>query len=69
MKRGGLFLIGLLSAVITVISLNAAFGRSYNYYNHYNSYHHCHNFYDNRYHNKNHTQQKQMQPDSSTVNY
>lgn len=69
MKRGGLFLIGLLSAIITIISLNFAFGRPWSYYNHYAFRRHYYN-YDNRCydgnHYKNHSQQKQ---DSSTGNY
>jgi hypothetical protein len=67
--RGGLFFIGLLSAIITIISLNVAFGRSWNY-NHYgygHRYYHC----DDRYNkNHNHTQHdKNAQADSSTHNY
>jgi hypothetical protein len=67
--RGGLFFIGLLSAIITIISLNVAFGRSWNY-NHY-GYGHRYNHCDDRY-NKNHNQtqhDKNVQADSSTRNY
>jgi hypothetical protein len=49
MKRGGLFFIGLISAIATIISLNVAFGRS-GYYNerypYYSRFHHCDGRYD-----------------------
>ncbi|MEP6597200.1 MAG: hypothetical protein ABJA71_14705 [Ginsengibacter sp.] len=43
MKRGSLLLIGVASAIITIISLNFAFGRSWNYYD--NRWHHCNERY------------------------
>ncbi|MBV9961843.1 MAG: hypothetical protein JO072_06305 [Parafilimonas sp.] len=35
MKKGGVFFIGLASAIATIISLNVAFGRSGYYYERY----------------------------------
>ena len=49
MKRGGLFFIGLVSAIATIISLNVAFGRSgyhYDRYPCYNRFHHCNGRYE-----------------------
>ncbi len=52
MRRGGLFFIGFISAVITIISLNMAFGRPDYYHNRfarYESFHHCDDhYYDHR---------------------
>ena len=39
MRRGSLLLIGITSAIATVISLNVIFGRSWNYYDRYYGYH------------------------------
>lgn len=49
MRRGSLFFIGLVSAIVTIISLNLAFGNSrYGFYgNHYG----CYDRVDHRYHN------------------
>lgn len=66
MKRASLFLIGLLSAIITIVSLNYAFGKSWFYNNHY-SFHGY--YYDCYHHNNQHTHQKQSAPDSSEANY
>lgn len=44
MRRGSLFFIGLIAAVITIISLNMAFGRPGYYQNRFSRYerfHHC----------------------------
>ena len=73
MKRGSLFFIGLISAIITIISLNVAFGRS-GYYNerhsYFGHYHHCDNRYDNRYRDdKNHQDERQQRTDSLHSNY
>ena len=49
MRRGSLFFIGLISAIVTIISLNVAFGRSgyyYDRYPYYNRFHHCDGRYD-----------------------
>lgn len=71
MKRGGLFFIGLLSAIITIISLNIAFGRSgyyydrYSYYNHYN-HHRCYDGYDRDHYERQHQHER---ADSTNSNY
>ena len=52
MKRGGLFLIGLASAVVTVITLHATVGNRFNSYGYgpWNRYHHCYGGkYDDRF--------------------
>ena len=51
MKRGGLFFIGLISAIATIISLNIAFGRPgyYSHYPYYNRFHHCDERHDRNY--------------------
>ena len=63
MKRGGLFFIGLLSAIVTIVSLNIAFGRS-GFYNerdaYFSRYHHCGDMYDRDHKNNN---------DSTSSNY
>ena len=66
MKRGSLFFIGLLSAIITIISLNFAFGRSW-HYNHYPYYarHHC---YNERY-DRGYNEQQNLNRDSTRSNY
>ena len=63
MRRGNLLLIGVTSAVVTVISLNLAFGRSWNYNDRYYGYHgrYCHE----RYHGDD--RQKDKQRDSPTA--
>lgn len=71
MKRGSLFFIGLVSAIITVISLNYAFGRSAYYndrYPYFNRYHRC---YDERYNRRNDGRQQRnnQRIDSTTGNY
>ena len=35
MRRGSFFLIGIVSAIATLISLNLVFGHSWNYYDRY----------------------------------
>jgi hypothetical protein len=73
MKRGGLFFIGLISAIITIISLNVALGRSGYYYERYpfyNRYHHCNSRYDNRYRDdENNHDERQQRTDSTNSNY
>ncbi len=73
MKRGSLFFIAFISAIITIISLNVVLGRSGFYnerYSFYNRYHHCYNNYDQRYRDdKNHHNQQQQNPDSLNRNY
>lgn len=51
MKRGSLFFIALLTAIITFTGLNYALGRPGYYYDRYNyhNHHHCDNRYDRRY--------------------
>jgi hypothetical protein len=71
MKRGGLFFIGLISAIATIISLNIAFGRSgfyYDRYPYYGRYHHCNERYDRNYDERS-KQDHRLQRDSSTSNY
>jgi hypothetical protein len=48
MRRGSLLLIGITSAVATIITLNVTLGRSWNYYDGYGYGHRWHNC-DNRY--------------------
>ena len=72
MKRGGLFFIGLISAIATIISLNIAFGRSGFYndrYPYYNHYHHCNERCDRRYDDRSKHGNDEMKRDSSTSNY
>jgi len=71
MKRGGLFFIGLLSAIATIVSLNIAFGRSgyyYERYPYYNRYHHCDKRYD-RTRDERSRQDHDRQSDSTKTNY
>jgi hypothetical protein len=71
MKRGGLFFIGLLSAIATIVSLNIAFGRSgyyYERYPYYNRYHHCDERYD-RNDDERLKQDHDRQSDSIKTNY
>ena len=68
MKRGGLFFIGLISAIATIVSLNVAFGRSgyyYDRYPYYNHYHHC----DERYDRNDARSKHDQHGDSTTTNY
>ena len=75
MKRGGLFLIGIISAVATIISLNAAFGRpgyfDENYHARYSWHHRCYgrDDYDNHYRNDRKNPDQQKQQDSATGKY
>jgi hypothetical protein len=73
MRRGSLFFIGVLSTIVTIISLNVAFG-SPGYFNErypfYNRYHHCNSRYDDRYHDdKKYNDEKQQTIDSTNSNY
>ena len=45
MRRGSLLLIGIASAVATIITLNVTLGGSWNYYGYGHHWHYC----DNRY--------------------
>jgi hypothetical protein len=66
MKRGRLFFIGLLSAIITIISLNFALGRSWHYNRYpYYSHHHCYNERYDRMHEK----KENLNSDSARSNY
>ena len=47
MRRGSLLLIGVASAIATLVSLNVIFGRSWNYYGHYG---YSGNYCNERYH-------------------
>jgi hypothetical protein len=70
MKRGGLFFIGLISAIATIISLNVAFGRSgyyYEKYPYYNRFHHCDGRYDRDDERSKHDHD--LRRDSTTSNY
>ncbi len=72
MKRGSLILIGLLSTIIIIVSLNYAFGRLWFYSNRYpfhRYYHNCNDQNNDGYHNNNHLHQKQSTRDSSISNY
>jgi hypothetical protein len=72
MKRGGLFFIGLISAIATIISLNIAFGRSafYDHYKYYDRYHHCYHKYDDRFRDdKNSNDDRRKGIDSTKSNY
>ena len=68
MKRGGLFFIGLISAIATIISLNVAFGRQgfyYKRYSYYNRFHNCDEPYDRNYERSKHDNLRS----DSTSNY
>ena len=71
MKRGGLFLIAIITAAATIISLNAVFGRNFNenYRGRYGWHHHCYNYNDD--HNRNNKQdtERKQQQDSATGKY
>jgi len=70
-RRGGLFFIGLISAITTIISLNIAFGRSGYYYDrnpYYSRYHHCDEKYD-RDHDERPEQDHNRRNDSTNNNY
>jgi hypothetical protein len=70
-RRGGLFFIGLISAIATIISLNIAFGRSgyyYERYPYYNRYHHCDERYD-RNRDERSKQDHDRRSDSTNGNY
>jgi hypothetical protein len=70
-RRGGLFFIGLVSAILTIISLNIAFGRQGYYfdrYPYYNRYHHCDDRYD-RNHDERSKQDRDRRSDSTNNNY
>jgi hypothetical protein len=66
MKRGSLFFIGLISAIITIISLNFALGNSwhYNRYSYYCRYPHHNEGYDRR-----HDENQNLKNDSTGNNY
>lgn len=66
MKRGSLFFIGLISAIITVIGLNFTFGSSW-HYNRYPYYwrYHSHNERYDRWHEQN----QNLKNDSTHNNY
>lgn len=73
MRRGRLFFIGLLSAIVTIVSLSIAFGRPGYYYeghSFYNRYHRC-NYRDDRHYgdDKDHQNEKRQQSDSLNSNY
>jgi len=69
MKRRGLFFIGLISAIITIVSLNLAFGRSghYRHPGYYERGYHC----DRKHYNDIDRSKKDHTPyrDSTTSNY
>ena len=70
MKRGGLFFIGLVSAIATIISLNIAFGRSgyyYDRYPYYHRFHPCDERYDRNYDNR--SMRDRREKSDSTSNY
>ncbi|MFT4156014.1 hypothetical protein [Parafilimonas sp.] len=73
MRRGGLFFIGLISAVITIISLNMAFGRPGYYHNRFERYerfHRCEgHYYDHRYNDDKNLQNKNKQGRDSGYSY
>lgn len=62
MRRGNLFFIGLLSAIVTIISLNLAFGNSRHGF--YRDHYGCYDRYDHRYHDSEH-----HKADSTRSNY
>lgn len=68
-RRRSIFFIGLISAIITLVSLNFAFGRSGYYserYPYYSRYHNCDGRYDWRYDDK---RQRDHQRKDSISNY
>lgn len=68
--RRSLFFIGLISAIITVISLNVALGRSgyyYDRYPYYSRYHNCDDKYNGRYDERNKGDHQRR--DSTNSNY
>ncbi len=70
-RRGGLFFIGLASAIATIISLNVAFGKPgyyYERYPYYNRYHHCSDRYD-RNNDKRSKHDRDQHNDSTNSNY
>lgn len=76
MRRGGFFIIAVASAVITIISLNAAFGRPGYFnerYGRYGWHHRCYgdDYYRNRdkHDKRKNPAQQDMQRDSATRNY
>lgn len=73
MRRGRLFFIGLLSAIITIVSLNIAFGRPGYYNRHFNRYerfHRCEERYnDNRRDDKKLQHENNQNKDSLNNNY
>ncbi|MEP6684522.1 MAG: hypothetical protein ABJA35_14730 [Parafilimonas sp.] len=74
MRRGNLFFIGVISTVVTIISLNVAFGKSGYYNEHYpfyNRYHNnCNSRYNERYRDgKKYNDEKQQRIDSTNSNY
>ena len=68
MRRGSLFFIALLSAVVTFISLNIAFGRPGYYYERYPYYHRYHHYYD-RHYDERYDRNRQKIGDSANSNY
>lgn len=71
MRRGNLFFIGLLSAIITIVSLNYALGRPGYFHDRYPFYHRhrCYDRYDDRYDDRYRNDQHQQQKDSTNSNY
>ena len=63
MKRSNLFIIGLASAVITIISLNIFVGRSYGRYHHWGDRGYCHES------DHQHDKDEHKQRGDSTTNY
>lgn len=63
-QRRNLFLIGLLSAVVTVVSLNIAFGSRYQHYPFYKDYNGCYYRNNDRLHNNDHSNKNQQKADS-----
>lgn len=67
MRRGSLFFIGLISAIVTIVSLNFAFGRPGYYYDrssYYGRYHHCDNRYNDEQHNNRNQRDERSKTDS-----
>lgn len=69
MKRGSLFFIGLLSAIITVVSLNFALGNRFGRYPYYRGYYRCYDRYDDRYRDKDKYYNDDKKADSLNSNY
>lgn len=69
MRRGNLVLIGVASAIATLVSLNVIFGSSWNYYGRYGYHgHYC----NERYHreaNRNNQRNQDDHDRDSTGNY